>query len=263
MESNKRNWEKFGKEDPYYWVTTDSTYKNAILSQDVRRIFFESADDYLESLFKVIHRHMDSAFHPRRALDFGCGVGRITIPLARRCEYVYGVDVAESMIAEAEKNCREQSLKNVAFSTNLDGLRPDAESFDFVHSIYVFQHLRIDRGLHTAARLIDLLNDNGVGMLHFTYHSRRNLKKRIMYWLCVHVPLFNGFNNMRKGKSFSVPMYEMNDYPLNRLFRLLRHKQCDHLYVRYTRDGSYDGVMLFFQKKRNASGDFISLGDVP
>ena len=69
--------------------------------------------------------------------------------------------------------------------------------------------------------------------------------------------------DLLKGKAFSAPMYEMNDYPLNRLFQVLRQKQCDHLYVRYTRDSSYDGVMLFFQKKRAGSGDFISLGDVP
>ncbi|MBW1781885.1 MAG: class I SAM-dependent methyltransferase [Deltaproteobacteria bacterium] len=263
MASNRRNWEKFGKKDPYYWVTTDAKYKDATLTRDVRRTFFENADDYLESIFKIIRRHLDPTFYPQRALDFGCGVGRITIPLARRCRAVYGIDVAESMIAEAERNCREQSLRNVTFSTDLNSLPSDAGPFDFVHSIYVFQHIRIKQGLHMAGQLIDLLKDNGAGMLHFTYHSQKTLKKRIFYWLCVHVPLCNSLNNIRKGKPFSDPMYEMNDYPLNRLFRILRQKQCDHLYARYTRDSSYDGVMFFFQKKGKGSGDFISLGDVP
>ncbi len=263
MDSNRRNWEKFGKKDPYYWVTTDSRYKDATFTRDVRETFFKSADDYLESVLKVIRRYLDPTFHPRRALDFGCGVGRITIPLARRCTAVCGVDVAESMIAEAEKNCRERSLSHVEFSSDLNGLPPGGEPFDFVHSIYVFQHIRVKQGLHIVAQLIDLLKDNGAGMLHFTYHSQKTLKRRIIYWLCVHVPLFNSLNNIRKGRPFSAPMYEMNDYPLNILFRILRQKRCDHLYARYTRDSSYDGVMLFFQKKREAFGDFISLGDVP
>jgi len=263
MENGKRNWEKFGKKDPYYWVTTDSKYKDGGLTEDVRKDFFESADKYLDSIFKVIRTHLDPTFSPQRAFDFGCGVGRITIPLARRCRYVFGVDIAESMIAEARKNSKEQSLDNIQFSTQINNLPPDVEPFDFVHSIYVLQHLRVKQGLHTVAQVIDLLKDNGTGMLHFTYHSHKTLKKRIIYWLCVHVPLFNGLNNIRKGKPFSVPMYEMNNYPLNRLFQILRQKQCDHLYVRYTRDSSYDGVMLFFQKKGAVSGDFISFGDVP
>ena len=46
METGKRNWEKFGKKDPYYWVTTDSKYKDGSLTEDVRKDFFESADNY-------------------------------------------------------------------------------------------------------------------------------------------------------------------------------------------------------------------------
>ena len=70
-------------------------------------------------------------------------------------------------------------------------------------------------------------------------------------------------NNIRKGKSFFTPIYEMNNYPLNRLFEILREKECGHIYVRHTKEGPYHGVMLFFQKKREGQSDFISLGDVP
>src|SRR6185503_15592644 len=36
-----------------------------------------------------------------RALDFGCGVGRVTRGLADHCEIVVGVDAARSMIDQA------------------------------------------------------------------------------------------------------------------------------------------------------------------
>ena len=102
MNKFKRNWEKFGEKDPYYWVTTDPQYKDAKLTEHAQKDFFDNADKYLDSIFKVIQKHLDSTFHPEHALDFGCGVGRVTIPLARYCTYVLGIDVAESMIAEAE-----------------------------------------------------------------------------------------------------------------------------------------------------------------
>lgn len=263
MGSGKSNWEKFGKKNPYYWVTTDSRYKDATFNDDARQHFFESADRYLDDIFKVIRTHVDARFNPTRAFDFGCGVGRITIPLARRCSYVFGVDVAESMVAEARANSAKESLHNVEFATTIDEVPKDTERFDFIHSIYVLQHIRIKPGLETVSRLLDLLKDNGVGMLHFTYHAEKSLRKKLLYWLSVHVPLFRGLNNIRKGNAYAEPMYEMNDYPLNQLLLLLRRKQCDHLYVRYTRDSSYNGIMLFFQKKRDADGDFTALGDVP
>ena len=263
MSTGKRNWEEFGKEDPYYWVTTDSKYKDDGFTEDVRKDFFESADQYLDSLFKVIRAHLDVTFSPQRAFDFGCGVGRITIPLARRCKYVFGVDVAESMIAEARKNSEEQSLGNIQFSTQINSLPPDVEPFDFVHSIYVFQHIRVEQGLQMFIQLIDLLKKNGVGAIHFIYCRRMSFKRKFIYWSCLHLPFFNNLNNIRKGKAFSAPMYEMNDYSLNELFLILKQKQCEHIYTRYTREGPYSGVILFFQKNRGGHGEFLSLGDIP
>jgi len=61
--------------------------------------------------------------------------------------------------------------------------------------------------------------------------------------------MFNVINNIRTGKSLFAPMYEMNNYPLNKLFDILREKGCNHIYIRHTKEGPYHGVMLFFQKK--------------
>jgi SAM-dependent methyltransferase len=43
------------------------------------------------------------SFSPRRVLDAGCGTGRVAIELARRGVEVVGVDVDESMLAEARR----------------------------------------------------------------------------------------------------------------------------------------------------------------
>ena len=52
-------------------------------------------------------------FERRAALDYGCGVGRLTLPLAERCEHVYGVDVSPSMLREAARNAARMGLPNV------------------------------------------------------------------------------------------------------------------------------------------------------
>ena len=54
--------------------------------------------------------------HRRRALDFGCGAGRLTRALARHFDEVVGIDVAASMIAKARE--LNADVDNVEFLEN-------------------------------------------------------------------------------------------------------------------------------------------------
>jgi ubiquinone/menaquinone biosynthesis C-methylase UbiE len=73
------------------------------------------------------------------ALDFGCGVGRLTQPLARRFTSCIGVDISQQMIQRAESLNRYAQCRYV---TNSDTRLPFADaSFVFVYSNIVLQHV--------------------------------------------------------------------------------------------------------------------------
>jgi ubiquinone/menaquinone biosynthesis C-methylase UbiE len=75
------------------------------------------------------------------ALDFGCGVGRLTRALAKDFRRCYGVDISESMIAKARE--LNQSLPGCEFVLNTQGdlaLFPD-NHFDMIYTCRVLQHL--------------------------------------------------------------------------------------------------------------------------
>jgi SAM-dependent methyltransferase len=75
------------------------------------------------------------------ALDFGCGVGRITRTLADHFESVDGVDVARSMIARArDLNRSHPGCRFHVIRTADLGSFPTA-AFDVVYSRLVLQHL--------------------------------------------------------------------------------------------------------------------------
>ena len=77
-----------------------------------------------------------------RALDFGCGVGRLTRALAPHFRTVVGVDVADSMIERARllnADCTGCSFV-VNRSTRLRGI--EDRSFDVVYCRLVLQHIR-------------------------------------------------------------------------------------------------------------------------
>jgi tRNA/tmRNA/rRNA uracil-C5-methylase (TrmA/RlmC/RlmD family) len=84
MSNTDDAWEKFGKTDPYYGVLSHERIRLSKFAEDSRADFFLSGEEHVKLLFQTIREHVDPDFSPELALDFGCGVGRIAIPLARR-----------------------------------------------------------------------------------------------------------------------------------------------------------------------------------
>ena len=76
-----------------------------------------------------------------RALEIGCGPGRLMRPLSRHFGEIHGVDVSDEMIARARANLRGIPHAHPHHTSGAD-LAPFAdESFDFVYSYAVFQHI--------------------------------------------------------------------------------------------------------------------------
>jgi SAM-dependent methyltransferase len=73
------------------------------------------------------------------ALDFGCGVGRLTQPLAQRFASCVGLDISEEMIQRARSL---NPYTNCEFVAHCDAELPFPEaSFSFIYSNIVLQHV--------------------------------------------------------------------------------------------------------------------------
>jgi ubiquinone/menaquinone biosynthesis C-methylase UbiE len=79
--------------------------------------------------------------HRRHALDFGCGVGRLTRALGARFDSVVGVDISAGMIEQAERYNDAYPACAFRLNTDADLCQFDSRSFDFVYSNIVLQHL--------------------------------------------------------------------------------------------------------------------------
>jgi SAM-dependent methyltransferase len=76
-----------------------------------------------------------------RALEIGCGPGRLVRPLARHFGEVHGVDISEEMIRLGRERLRGTGNAFLHHNPGSDlSMFPEA-AFDFVYSYAVFQHI--------------------------------------------------------------------------------------------------------------------------
>jgi hypothetical protein len=116
--------------------------------------------------------------------------------------------------------------------------------FDLVHSLIVFQHIPVARGLALVQRLIELAGDEGVVVLHVLYDSpfRRAWPRRIAARV------------LRPLRRRRPPEIQMNPYPLNTVFGLLQEAGVRTLRVDLTDHAGHLGATFLFRKRSGADG---------
>jgi len=97
----------------------------------------------------------------RRALEIGCGIGRVMKPMARCCVEIGGVDTSAAMIAQAGRYLA--GIAN-AFVLHVAGTDTGlvAGSFDLIYSHLVFMHLPLAECRAWIAEAARLLQADGV-----------------------------------------------------------------------------------------------------
>ena len=134
-EQMKRSWDEGARRHPYFCVASGPQYLRDDIDYDR---YFESGEDSVTAMFLL------AGWNPglrARALEIGCGTGRITQALAKRFASVDAIDVSSDMVRIAERDLA--NIRNVRFHvTNGIDLRnfPDA-SFDYACSELVFRHI--------------------------------------------------------------------------------------------------------------------------
>ena len=248
MSRNENVWEYYGEKDPYFGVTSVGEMRSEALDEAARAEFFASGEEYISRVWQEIDENFEAGFAPARSLDFGCGVGRVAMPIARRSGQVTGIDISEGMLAEARKNAERSNLANLDFVLADETLSRVKGRFDFIHSFVVFQHIRPDAGLRMAQRLIDLMNEDGIGALHFQYaNSTAKPEERFRYKLYRDVPGVYALRNLLLGKK-KEPLMPMYSYDLNKIMLMLQKSGCHKCQIRFS-DHGVEGALIIFQKR--------------
>ena len=131
----RSDWNRRALEDAHYYAAFGRR------GQDEAE-FEATATDVVRDLDRELRRLGRPADHlTMRALEIGCGPGRVMLPMSRRFREIHGVDVSDEMIRQARDRLTRSPNAFVEINNGLDLSGFMDESFDFVYSYAVFQHI--------------------------------------------------------------------------------------------------------------------------
>lgn len=139
----KETWTKLGAEDPFWSVLTHDEFRIENFSQEIQEKFFETGA-YGRGSVEIIERlyRRNNQLEPKKScLEFGCGVGRMTIQLAKKYDRVIAVDISPKNIEIGKRLAEQKGIKNIEFYllNELEDLQK-LPKFEILFSMIALQH---------------------------------------------------------------------------------------------------------------------------
>ncbi len=128
----KYSWNTFAETDAMGAVLTGSEWDESS--------FYDSGQAEVDSLMKVI-ADVYPELKKESALDFGCGLGRLTFALSQHFRRVTGIDISKKMIERAATNHRNSDRVNFVLNESRFLTGVPSDSVDFLLSLIVLQHI--------------------------------------------------------------------------------------------------------------------------
>ena len=248
--STDKDWQAWGQRDPYFGVLSHQQFRRARLTAGSYDEFFRDGRRQFDEILTDCRRYCGEV-STRDTLDFGCGVGRMLIPLAEVSERCTGVDISDAMRAEAALNCRKFNRENVTLVTTLEEIQLPPPAFSFIQSYIVLQHLDPDRGLDIIRTLLASLCPGGCAALHVTY-ARTKYRRTLgalpfghQFLRRIRYPISRFFRTLRNRD----PQMQMNFYDLNRVLFLAQDHGVRTGGLRFTDHGGHFGAILYFKRE--------------
>lgn len=133
-------WQHLGETEPHWSVLTNESYFQQNFHMN-REAFYASGASELKMFEATLARAGVPRDGLHRCVELGCGVGRVTGPLATRFAEVIAVDISAAHLQVAEDHLRTLGIGNVRFR-HLGSIDEVASlnDFDVLYSRIVLQH---------------------------------------------------------------------------------------------------------------------------
>ncbi len=180
----KYSWDQLAQRDALWAVLTDDDGDEGKWNEEE---FFKTGNTEIDKVFAKLSEHSIS-IDSNRALDFGCGVGRLTQALSKKFEHVTGVDIAPSMITQAKRFAKKRKVNSSFYLNEAFFDQKAAVQFDFCLSLITLQHIDPDLTKEYIEKIYSRLKPAGVFVLQLPAFAKG--KEAFFQWLR-HSPIKN------------------------------------------------------------------------
>jgi SAM-dependent methyltransferase len=172
----QRNWQRMAETDPLWAISTAPEYKAH--KWDLEQFFASGVKEIRDAMTDVRAARPDLA--RGTALDFGCGVGRLSQALADHFDHVTGVDIAPAMIGQGRELNRHGEGVCYVLNESSDLSQFSASSFDFIYSAITLMHMEPRYSTRYIAEFVRLLRPDGAALFQLPAPThRQQIRDRI------------------------------------------------------------------------------------
>jgi len=192
-------WEGFARRDPAFYILARHLSADGVIEagrRDARR------------MMRALSPHLEAR---RVAVDVGCGLGRLAIPLADEFERVVAVDVAPTMLRQLERECSTRGVTNV--TSQLASDEWDRGDADLAVSCLTLQHVDDPDAARCVERMATALRPGGVAWIQVDSRRRSPLYalRNRMPDLLLPTLWRRGIRRIRRPASSYAALFERND----------------------------------------------------
>lgn len=169
----QKHWNSLGRQDPLRAILARSEKKD--VPWDVLK-FFETGVSEIDQMFRYMES-VHATAGKKWALDFGCGVGRLTQALAKHFDRVCGVDISPAMIEHARRYQGDGANCQYVLNETSD-LRcfPDGR-FDFIYTSITLQHMPARFARRYIVEFLRVLQPAGLLLFQIPSHRKGRLAR--------------------------------------------------------------------------------------
>lgn len=213
LSQTKKHWDKFARTDPFWAVLTDADKKGN--QWKVEEFFRTGVESVGAEIKGVVMQYPQLRFGS--ALDFGCGVGRLSQALARHFDRVVGIDISAEMLRIAREHNQHGNKVEYLLNTRDDLSQLRSNQFDFVYSIITLQHMEPVYAKRYIAEFVRVTSPGGAILFQVPEISA---KKPRPFTLWPDTLLKRAYRDIRR-KFAKEPVMEMHAIPRREVEALL------------------------------------------
>jgi len=234
----QKNWEGLGSKDPMWAVLTNPLKKGKKWDS----VSFYSSGEYeVKILLSLLTKRNITLPDKTTALDFGCGLGRLSRGLGSRFDKVTGIDISSSMINKAKDE--NKAYRNLQFICNpTDDLSIlSSHQYSFLLSVITLQHIPAPFSHQYIREFMRVLKKDGIAMIQIPSQDLRDYTplQKFRRWVRIRERLAL----LGLGKGYTMEMFVVSESEVTKLIHDNGGTLLAKYYTNHT-DPSYDGKLI-------------------